>query len=461
MIFASRRSRDAMSRFLRRPIQASCVLLALLLLPPANAAVPPMSDIGSYPEPDDLGSLHFYLVTVDVGNRLWDNFGHTALRMRDDASGADVLFNWGGFDTSGGMLGFGLGFFRGDMNYRLFTAPAEQAYALYREEERTVWEDRINLNNAEKSRLYQRLMWNLEPDNLTYPYDYFLDNCTTRLRDYLDEALEGRLSGLFTGMTETTYRQTVRAHYASLSSVAMLLDIGMNSNIDRVMSEWESMFLPLSLRRQLLRVDSDVALDGERLQLLSDSRIVDEFPPPSRQWNAYLVFVLILASLSLWLLRTTKRPRYNRFMDSSHNPQRSLSLPGYQVLGALTLIVSVFSGLLGCLMLGSWFWSGHEDLHRNLNLLLFWPTDLIGIAVSLRWLILKSPWPLNQYSAPYVNYYLLAHLLGIAAYAIIGFGGLTTQDLSNVMTWLVAPMLLFIVLVWTRGFRRAESAIVL
>lgn len=460
MAFALRRQRHAMSRCLRRLLQIHCILPAMLLLASAQAAVPPLSDTGAYPEPDDLGSLHFYLVTVDVGNRLWDNFGHTALRVRDDATGADLLFNWGGFDASGGALSFGLRFFRGDMDYRLFTTPAEQAYALYREEERTVWEERINLNNAEKSRLYQRLMWNLEPGNLVYPYNYFLDNCTTRLRDYLDEALEGRISNRFIGMTETTFRQVILAHYESLSTVAMLLDIGMNSNIDRAMSEWESMFLPLSLRRQLLQMDSDVAMGGERLKLLSESRIVDEFPPPTRQWNAYMVLVLILASLSLLLLFTAKKPHYSRFMDSSHNPRRSLSPAGYQVLGVLTLIGAVFSGILGCLMLGSWFWSGHEDLHHNVNLLIFWPTDLIGIAFGLRWLILKSPWPLDQYSAPYVNYYLLAHLLSMVAYAIFELGGLSSQNLTNVLTWLSTPMVLIIILIWLRGFRRTENKIV-
>ena len=461
MASASRQTRPAGPGHARRPFRAACILLALLFLPAAQAQVPPLSDSGRYPEPEDFGRLHFYLVTVDVGDRLWDNFGHSALRVHDEVSGADVLFNWGGFDASGGMLRFGFRFFLGEMNYRLFTVPTEQAYALYREEERSIWEDRINLNNAEKARLYQRLMWNLEPENLVYDYDYFDDNCTTRLRDYLDEALDGRLSGQYTGMTATTYRQVVQSHYASIPAVAMLLDLAMNSNIDRAMSEWESMFLPLNFRRQLLRMDSDVALGGEQLPLLAESRLVDEFPPPTRQWDAYLVLVVILASLTLWLLFTTRRQRYSRFMDSSHNPPRTLSPAGYQVLGAATLIGSIFSGMLGCLMLGSWFWSGHEDLHRNFNLLLFWPTDLFGIAMSLRWLFLKSPWPLDQYSAPYTNYYILAHMVGIGAYAAIHFGGLTEQDLSNVTTWLLAPMAVVMVLIWQRGFRRVENAIVM
>lgn len=149
-------------------------------------------------------------------------------------------------------------------------------------------------------------------------------------------------------------------------------------------------------------------------------------------------------------------------MISSHSRQRA-SLPpaSYRVLGGLSLTCSLFSGLLGCLMLGSWFWSGHEDLHHNVNLLLFWPTDLLGIVYALRLLLLKSPWPVDRYSAPYVNYYLLAHLLGMAVYATVHFTGLSNQDQTNVVTWLLAPVALFTILVWLRGFRRLENAIVM
>ncbi len=458
MTFASRQTRPGAPGRARR---AAGILLALFCPLAAQAAVPLLSDLDRYPEPADFSGLHFYLVTVDVGNRLWDNFGHSALRMRDERGGVDVLFNWGGFDTGGGMSGFGYRFFLGEMEYRLFTVPTEQAYALYRAERRTVREDRINLNNAQKARLYQRLMWNLEPENLAYDYDYFDDNCTTRLRDYLDEALEGRLRDQYSGMTGITYRQVVQSHYASLSPVAMLLDIGMNSNIDRAMSEWESMFLPLNLRRRLSRMDSDAAVAGERAPLLAESRLLGEFAPPARQWNAYPVFAAMFALLMLWLLFASRRPRSSRFLDAGRNPSRTLSPAGYRALGLLALIGSIFSGALGCLMLGSWFWSGHEDLHRNFNLLLFWPTDLFGVVASLRWLLLKSPWVLDRHSAPYLNYYLLAHVLGMAAYLVVSLGGLGGQDLSNVTAWLLAPMALGIVLIWQRGFRRAENAILL
>jgi len=450
-----------------RPWRLAFVGLALLLLASplaSGAAIPPLEEIGAHSrshDSSDLADLHFSLVTIDVGNRLWDNFGHTALRMRDDGSGADILFNWGGFDASDGMLRFALRFFRGELDYRLFTVPTEQAFAAYRHEQRTIREDRINLSDAAKSRLHQRLLWNLEARNRAYRYDYFLDNCTTRVRDYLDEALEGRLRDRFTGTSQSTYRQVIWSHYASIAPVAMLLDIGMNGNIDRVMSEWQSLFLPSSLRRELLRVDSDVVQGGQQLPLLSDSRIVAQFVPPASQWNGYPVFVLLLAALLFALLLTTRKERYSRFLDISGQPRRSLSPGGYRVLGVLALVGALTSGTLGCLMLGSWFWSGHEDLHRNANLLLFWPTDLLGLAFALRLILRKSPWPLNRYGAPYVHYYLLAHLCGIAVHAIIGLTGLASQNTANVLLWLTPAMTLIITLIWLRGFRRIDNGIVL
>ena len=63
----------------------------------------------------------------------------------------------------------------------------------------------------------------------------------------------------------------------------------MNSNIDRKISEWEEMFLPLKFRERLLQVESDVAENGERQMLLSDSQIIAQFMPPTIDTNPYEV----------------------------------------------------------------------------------------------------------------------------------------------------------------------------
>ncbi|MDP6415623.1 MAG: DUF4105 domain-containing protein, partial [Gammaproteobacteria bacterium] len=167
--------------------------------------------------PNDMSAVHFYLITMDVGDRVWDNFGHTALRVFDENTNTDTVFNWGFFDTSGGVMSFSWNFFKGIMDYRLVTNSPSQEFAMYRSQERSVWQDKLNLTNPQKEILYRRLVWNLEPDNVVYAYQYFSDNCTTKVRDYLDEALSGKISQQYTSVTDQTFRDQVQSHYESAS----------------------------------------------------------------------------------------------------------------------------------------------------------------------------------------------------------------------------------------------------
>ena len=91
--------------------------LSWALLPARSTALTPLEASDQYPIPADLSGVHFYLITVDVGDKVWDNFGHTALRVHDENSGTDTVFNWGIFDVSGGVVSFSYNFFKGIMNY--------------------------------------------------------------------------------------------------------------------------------------------------------------------------------------------------------------------------------------------------------------------------------------------------------------------------------------------------------
>lgn len=408
-----------------------------------------------YPVPEDMSALHFYLITVDVGDSVWDNFGHTALRVYDENTNTDLVFNWGIFDVSGGVAAFSFNFFKGIMRYQLATRSATSEFAMYRDQQRTVWQDKLNLTNPEKEILYRRLMWNLEPENQTYDYQYFFDNCTTRLRDYLDEALGGRLHEYFDGVTDETFRQQVKSHYESVSLIRFSLDVLMNSNIDRPMTEWEAMFLPLRFRDSLAQVSSDVAVAGQRQRLLSDHQVVMDFPAPTVETDAYQVASVVLLAPVLFLMLMLKRIPMSYFATHSRVGLK-LAPVSYRILGLLGLLTALFSGVYGCLMLGSWFVSEHLDLHHNVNLLLFWPTDLFGIVVALRWLFLCRAWPLTHNSAPFINYYLLAHVLGMLAYAVIAFAGMVEQVIMPITLYVLPGFLLFTVLIWVVGFEPAK-----
>ena len=432
------------------------LVVGFLTLPISLVAQERITNLENYSIPADMSGVHFYLITVDVGDAVWDNFGHTALRVFDENSNTDVIFNWGNFDIGGSAVEFSWDFFRGIMNYQLATNSPSQEFSMYRFQERTVWQDRINLTNPQKVRLYRRLMWNLEPDNIAYPYQYFFDNCTTKVRDYLDEALLGRISQQFTGMTEVSFRHQVQAHYQSVSLVAFSLDVLMNSNIDRAMSEWEDMFLPLRLRDRLQYVRSDVAENGEQLMLLSDPQVIIEFAPPTNETDPYRIASIVLISPVLLVMLMLKRIRKSFYATRSQIGLKAAGI-NFRILGLLGLLTAFFSGVYGILMLGSWFVSDHADTHHNINLLLFWPTDILGLFVGLRWLFLGKPWSITINSAPFINYYLLAHVMAMIVYAAIAFLELVTQSIGNIALYVLPGFLLFTLVAWIVGFEPEKS----
>jgi hypothetical protein len=425
----------------------------LLTTMPVIAQSP--SELEAYPLPADMSRVHFYLITVDVGESVWDNFGHSALRMIDESNNTDTVFNWGYFNLSGGVVGFSFNFFKGIMNYTLETNSPAFEFANYRQQQRSVWQDKINLTNAQKETLYRRLMWNLEPENRIYAYQYFFDNCTTRIRDYLDEALGGAVIDFYSDTTVVSFREEVRRHYSSIPIIDFSLNILVNSNIDRPMTEWENMFLPSNLRQRLAAMPSDVAEAGKRLPLLSSPQALMSFAPPKVKGDSYQVASIVLLTPIILLFLMLKKVPMSYFATHS---RLSLKLPhfSFRLLGLLGIVTALFSGIYGTVMLTSWFISDHLDLHHNLNLLLFWPTDLLGIVVGLRWLLFCKPWPTNHNSSPFINYYLLSHIVAMGIYGLVAIMGWSAQSIMAIATDIAPGFLIYTVLIWLVGFEPAK-----
>ncbi len=439
----------------------SCRLLPVLLLGGLLSSfagaqtTPVIADRDRIPLPDDFSQVHFYLITVDVGNRVWDNFGHTALRVVDDSSGTDLMFNWGLFDTSVGVMRFGVNFMRGIMEYQLGVAPSDWELGRYEREQRSVWQDRINLTDAQKRTLYQRLSWNLREENIVYDYDYFFDNCTTRVRDYLDEAMGGAIAEQNRQLVPRTYRDEVFSHYESLPVIALSLDVLMNSNIDQRMTRWQQMFLPLSLREQLRSTPSDVSVGGQRVNVLSDARLLMQFPAPAKKPNAYYFAGGLMLPVLLLLLLV----RRVSLVSFGAMPGYTLAAPAltYRLLGLLALVIALFSGVYGFIMTAGWLFSGHQDLHANINLLLFWPTDIIGVWFAAHWLLRGRSFAVSTTNHQLISLYLWLHVLGALVYLVVGLLGVTDQRTGSLMLFVVPLLLLFTSLVAVAGLRPVRA----
>jgi hypothetical protein len=402
--------------------------------------------------PADFSQVDYYLITVDVGNKVWDNFGHTALRVVDRNSNSDLIFNWGLFDASVGSVTFASNFFRGILQYQLGVSPPAWEFGRYEREQRTVWQDRLNLTTAQKAALYRRLAWNLREENIVYSYQYFFDNCTTRVRDYLDEALGGRLREQSQAPTPRSFRDEVQSHYATLPPIALSLDILMNSRIDRPMTLWESMFLPATLRDRLLEFPSDVFDGAQRRPLLDNSQVLQEFTPPAPGPQTYPLLAVGLGGAVLFLLLGLRRIPLSSFSSQTGFTLRAPAL-SYRLLGAVALLFSLLGGVLGLIMSIAWSESAHLDLHHNFNLLLFWPTDLLGLACAWRWLVSGRACQFGTGKLTCIKLYLLLHLLAALVYVGVTLAGLVAQEVISLLLFVVPAMMGFLIVLWNAGFR--------
>jgi hypothetical protein len=143
----------------------------------------------------------------------------------------------------------------------------------------------------------------------------------------------------------------------------------------------------------------------------------------------------------------------------SSQPGLTLLWPAlsYRVLGLIGLLIATFSCVYGLIMVLGWLYSSHLDLHGNINLLLFWPTDILGAVAALRWLLTGQPIRLSQGWENMLQLYLWLHLLAVFVYLVIGIFGLTDQRVGSLMLF-VAPLLVsFTLLVSLAGLRRVRA----
>ena len=121
-------------------------------------------------------------------------------------------------------------------------------------------------------------------------------------------------------------------------------------------------------------------------------------------------------------------------------------------MGLLTLLVSLVSGIYGLIMSFGWLASAHLDLHQNLNLLIFWPTDILGVAFVLRWLVAGRSYALSSSSHNVIVLYLVLHLLAALGYVFVALTGIAEQDVVSLLIYVVPTLMAFAILVWNAGF---------
>jgi len=202
------------------------------------------------PVTDQLSAPQLAIVTFGPGTLSWERFGHNAIVVDDPAAGTRLSYNYGVFDFL--EKSFLLNFALGHMHYSLAARPLDEDLAVYVGEGRSVTVQVLNLTPAQARYLAEFLAWNAQPKNAGYRYDYFVNNCSTRVRDALNQALGGALERQLAGRSAPhSYRSDAVRLISSDFWSALGMDMGLGPKADGPLSLWQESFVPMVLSAAL------------------------------------------------------------------------------------------------------------------------------------------------------------------------------------------------------------------
>lgn len=322
------------------------------------------------PVPQPENSLQIFVMTMGPGAEVWERFGHNAIWVRDSIAGRDLVYNYGTFDFRDPNLV--PHFAMGRPVYWLGVGDLESTLREYAARERSVEVQELNLSPLLRAEIALRLAQNATPEQRNYRYDYFRDNCSTRVRDLLDGILGGTLRRATEGKpAEGTLRWHTQRSLTNDKPLYVGILAALGPSVDQPLDQWGEMFLPQKLQERLREL-SVTGADGRKVPLVKrEARLLDmnryQVEPEPPNWGP--LFSLVAIAVTLLLL--------SGLIDGP------LGLPG-QVTGALWLLVT---GVGGIALLFLWLISNHTAAARNHNLLLLSPVALLvipGVLSKLR-----------------------------------------------------------------------------
>jgi hypothetical protein len=376
-------------------------------------------------EPGD--ELTISLLTMGPGEHPFTKFGHTAIWVHDAEQDRDEIYNYGtfSFDSPSALLDS----VAGKLPYWLSVQSLKGTLLSYQDQGRSLLASELELTAAERQALHEALRENERPEQRYYRYDYFRDNCATRVRDVIDRVIGGRIHAASRTPASMSYREHMLRLVADDPALYAGLDVAVGRQSDVAISFWDEGFLPQKLHDLLAA--TRVSRAGRELPLIRSERVLlnGQFAAPRATppaWSArYAALGLALGALFGLLGFAAAGNRSARVM-----------------LGLCYILVGVALGLLGCALCYLTFFSAHSAAASNYNVLLVPPWVLalgvagIGVARGRNWGTRCALWAtLAAFASS--DLALLLHLL-------MGHAQANAQELAGLLPlWIGATVAAF------------------
>jgi hypothetical protein len=345
----------------------------------------------------DNKSTRVSILTVGTADESHSLYGHTALRIKDSLSGIDMVYNYGMFDFN--TENFILKFIKGDLQYYAAAYPYTDFEYNYRLENRSIYEQILNLSLQEKQTIYNKLNTTLYTADRYYTYKFIDRNCTTKVIDIVNEALESK--PITKQNTDSkTYRDVLFPYVENHFYQKLGINIIFGQKVDNTATK---LFLPFDL------YDNLKLINYKSKPLVTQTKTLFE---ANRKTNfSFFDNIYSLIGVLLFLLIFNKK----------------------------TTNVIYFStlGLIGLLLSGIGLYSLHKEVLWNYNILLFNPLFLILayfiLTDNTKW-TKKTSWICLVTTGTYMIYMFtkihLIIMLPLIATSLIGLTRLIFQSID-------------------------------
>jgi hypothetical protein len=335
------------------------------------------------------------IITLGPGDAAWEEFGHNMLWIRDPSRQVDRAYNWGIFDFGhgvGGAVNFVFNFIQGQLWYWMVGFDTDPEIDFYLQHDRSIWVQELNLSPDQVGMLLDYCQWFEQPRNRSYKYDYFIDNCSTRVRDAVDEkALAGQIKRRASTMpSQISYRSETDRLMADNVVLYTSLNFILGHPTDRKLTAWEEMYIPMRLRERFNRLTITDPATGREIPLVKKEIVLNISKRPA--------------------LRDTEPNRIGWFLGAGLLVGAGLAAGGRGLSGGsglqpardgaakwgfllLGVFWSLLAGLAGWILIYFWTLTDHVWVRPNENILQLSPLLLALVLLMPLALLRRRRWP--------------------------------------------------------------------